>query len=97
MLLDTDRDKSIDLIGEKESVFCRTHIAGGHRIQGGSPGPLRLKYAVGDTQGSMASPQQYIYVNNFAWGIKTHTHFLCTHTHVRIHIHTRTNTQAHSH
>ena len=46
MLLDTDRDKSIDLIGEKESVFCRTHIAVGHRIQGGSPDPLRLKYAV---------------------------------------------------
>ena len=28
------------------SIFCRTHIAVGHRIQGGSPGPLRLKYAV---------------------------------------------------
>ena len=46
MLLDMDRDKNIDLIGEKVSIFCRTHIAVGHRIQGGSPGPLRLKYAV---------------------------------------------------
>ena len=26
--------------------FCRAHIAVGYRIQGGSPGPLRLKYAV---------------------------------------------------
>ena len=47
MLLDTDRDKNIDLIGEKVSILCRTHIAVGHRIQSGSPGPLRLKYAVG--------------------------------------------------
>ena len=46
MLLDTDRDKNIDLIGEKVSIFCRTHIAVGHRIQGGSPGPLQLKYAL---------------------------------------------------
>ncbi len=41
MLLDTDRDKNIDLIGQKMSIFCRTHITVGHRIQGGSPGPLR--------------------------------------------------------
>ena len=50
MLLDTDRDKNIDLIGEKMSIFCRTHIqydiAVGYRIQGGSPGRLRLRYAV---------------------------------------------------
>ena len=46
MLLDTDRDKNIDFIDEKMSIFCQTHIAVGHRIQGGSPGPLRLKYAV---------------------------------------------------
>ena len=46
MLLDMDRDKNINLIGEKVFIFCRTHIAVGHRIQGGSPGPLRLKYAV---------------------------------------------------
>ena len=48
MLLDTDRAKNIDLIGEKVSIFCRTHIAVGHRIQGGRPGPLWLKYAVDD-------------------------------------------------
>ena len=48
MLLDTDRDKNIDLIGEKISIFCRMYITVGHRIQGESPGPLRLKYAVGD-------------------------------------------------
>ena len=29
------------------SIFCRTHIAVGHRIQGGSPGPLRLPSAAG--------------------------------------------------
>ncbi len=46
MLLDKDRDKNIDLIGKKVSIFCRTHIAVGHRIQGESPGPLQLKYAV---------------------------------------------------
>ena len=46
MLLETDRDKKIDLIGEKVSNFCWTHIAVGHRIQGGSTGPLRSKYAV---------------------------------------------------
>ena len=45
MLLDTDRDKNVDLIGEKVSIFCRTHIAVGHRIQGGRPGPLRLPSA----------------------------------------------------
>ena len=39
----TDRDKIIDLIGEKESIFCRTHIAVGHRIQGGNPSPLLNK------------------------------------------------------
>ena len=27
------------------SIFCRTHIAVGHRIQGGRPGPLRLPSA----------------------------------------------------
>ena len=30
------------------SISCRTHIAVGHRIQGGNPGPIRLKYAVDD-------------------------------------------------
>ena len=29
------------------SIFCRTHIAVGHRIQGGRPGPLRLPSAAG--------------------------------------------------
>ena len=38
MLLDTDRDKNIDLISVKVSICCRTHIAVGHKIQGGSPG-----------------------------------------------------------
>ena len=47
MLLDTDRDKNIDLIREKMYIFCRTHIAVGHRIQGGRPGPLRLPSAAG--------------------------------------------------
>ena len=46
MLLDTDRDRNIDVIGKKMSIFCQTHIAVGHRIQGGRPGHLRLKYAV---------------------------------------------------
>ena len=50
MLLDTDKNKNVDvdLIGKTVSIFCRTHIAVGHRIQWGSPGPLRLKYAVGN-------------------------------------------------
>ena len=34
MLLDTDRDKNIDLLGEEVSIFCLTHIAIGHRIEG---------------------------------------------------------------
>ena len=55
MLLDTDRDKNIDLRGEKVSIFCQTHNAVGHRIQGGRPGPLRLKYAVGRRPGQEAS------------------------------------------
>jgi len=46
MLLDTDRDKTIDLIG-KECLFFVGHLAFGHKILVGSPGPLRLKYAVG--------------------------------------------------
>ena len=45
MLLDTDRDRNIDFLGKKVSIFCRTHIAVGHRIQGGRPGPLRLRSA----------------------------------------------------
>ena len=46
MLLDTDRDKNIDFLGIKVSIFCCTYIAVGHRIQGGGPAPLQLKYAV---------------------------------------------------
>ena len=45
MLLDKDRDRNIDFLGKKVSIFCRTHIAVGHRIQGGRPGPLRLRSA----------------------------------------------------
>ena len=45
MLLDTDGDKNIDLIGEKVYFLSDTYFVG-HRIQGGSPGPLLLKYAV---------------------------------------------------
>ena len=45
MLLDTDRDRNIDLLGKNVSIFCRTHTAVGHRIQGGRPGPLRLRSA----------------------------------------------------
>ena len=44
MLLDTDGDKNIDLIGEKVYFLSDTYFVG-HRIQG-SPGPLWLKYAV---------------------------------------------------
>ena len=40
-----DRNRNIDLLGKKLSIFCRTHIAVGHRIQGGRPGPLRLPSA----------------------------------------------------
>ena len=43
MLLDMDRDTNIDFLGKKVSIFCRTHIAVGHRIQGGRPGPLWLR------------------------------------------------------
>ena len=46
MLLDTDKDRNIDMIGKKVSIFCGTYIAVGYRIQGGSPGRLRLRYAV---------------------------------------------------
>ena len=46
MMLDTDRDRNIDLKGKKISIFCRTHIAIGYRIQGGRPGRPRLRYAV---------------------------------------------------
>ena len=46
MLLDIDRDRNIDFLGKKMSIVCRTHIAVGHRVHGGSPGPLRLKYAI---------------------------------------------------
>ena len=45
-----DRDRNIDVIDKKMSIFCRTQIAVGQRIQGGSPGRLRLRYAVGLTQ-----------------------------------------------
>ena len=38
MLLNMDRDQNIDLIVQEESIFCRKHIAVGHRIQRGSPG-----------------------------------------------------------
>ncbi len=47
MLLDMDRDRNIDAIGKKITIFCRTHTAVGHKIQGGSPGRLRVRYAVG--------------------------------------------------
>ena len=47
MLLNIDRDRNIDFLGKKMSIFCRTHIAVGHRIQGGRPGPLRLPSAAG--------------------------------------------------
>ena len=47
MLLDTDRDRIIDFLGKKIFIFCQTHIAVGHRIQGGRPGPLRLPSAAG--------------------------------------------------
>ena len=42
MLLNMDRDRNIETLGKKLSIFCRTHIAVGHRFQGGRPGPLRL-------------------------------------------------------
>ena len=45
MLYDKDRDRNIDLLGKKVSIFRRTHIAVGHRILGGRPGPLRLPSA----------------------------------------------------
>ena len=45
MLLNMDRDRNIDFFGKKVSIFCRTHNAVGHRIQGGRPGPLRLPSA----------------------------------------------------
>ena len=45
MLLDMDRDRNIDLLGKKLSIFCQTHIAVGHGIQGGRLGPLRLRSA----------------------------------------------------
>ena len=48
MLLDADKDRNIDMIGKKVSIFCGTYIAVGYRIQGGSPGRLRLRYAVVD-------------------------------------------------
>ena len=32
---------------ERGYIFCRTHIAVGHGIQGGRPGPLRLPSAAG--------------------------------------------------
>ena len=53
MLLDTDRDRNIDLLGKKVSIFCWTHIAVGHRIQGGRPGPLRLPSTAANTDGSV--------------------------------------------
>ena len=46
-----DRDRNIDLLGKKLSIFCRTHIAVGHRIQGGRPGPLRLPSAAALSHG----------------------------------------------
>ena len=50
MLLDTNRDKNIDLIDEKVSILYRTHIAVRHRNQGGSPGRHLLKYAIASKQ-----------------------------------------------
>ena len=50
MLLDNDRDRNIDFLGKKVSIFCRTHIAVGHRIQEGRPGPLWLRSAAARTQ-----------------------------------------------
>ena len=34
MLLNIDRDRNIDFLGKKMSIFCWTHIAVGHTIQG---------------------------------------------------------------
>ena len=51
MLLNIDRDRNIDFFGKKMSIFCRTHIAVRHRIQGGRPGPLRLPSAAGCNSG----------------------------------------------
>ena len=48
ILLDTDRNRNIDLLGKKVYIFCWTHIAVGHGIQGGRPGPLRLRSAAGN-------------------------------------------------
>ena len=39
MLLNIDRDRNIDFLDKKMSIFCRTHIAVGHRIQGEGPAP----------------------------------------------------------
>ena len=47
MLLNIDRDRNIDFLGKKMSIFFWTHIAVGHRIQGGRPGPLQLPSAAG--------------------------------------------------
>ena len=54
MLLDTDRNKNIDLIGKKVSIFCRTHIAVGHKIQGGKNGrELQEDMTEGKNEGTM--------------------------------------------
>ena len=45
MPLDTNRN--IDWKDEKVSVYCQTHIAVGHRIQRGSPGPLGANTPLG--------------------------------------------------
>ena len=70
MLLDTDRDRNIDVIGKKVSIFCRTHIAVGYRIQEGSPGRLRLRYAVGRSRTGSGMEQEgskagVVYISNF--------------------------------
>ena len=56
MLLDTDRDRNIDFIGKKVSIFCQTHMAVGHRIQGGSPAAFLNKYAVAGPETAAVGP-----------------------------------------
>ena len=44
MLLDTDKNRNIDLLGKKVSIFYRTHIAVGHRNKGRArPPPAQVR------------------------------------------------------
>ena len=79
MLLDTDRDKSIDLIGEKESVFCRTHIAVGD-TQGSMASPQQYIYVNNFAWGIKTH---------------THTSFAHTHVRIHIHTRTNTQAHSH--